>query len=325
MSTTTTLHDIVTARKIVYCTLKPTPLHHYPTLSELVGAHIYIKHENHMPTGCFKVRGGLVMAAGLTPEQRKGGLFTASTGNHGQSISYAAHAQGMQATIAVPEGANPGKVASMQALGAKVIFHGDDFDTAREWIMEIAAERGGTFVGPTDDPLVHGVGTYALEILEDLPDVDVIIVPVGAGSGVCATCIVAKTINPNIKVIGVQSAQAPAMQKSWKAGKPMTAQMETFAEGIATRVPFENSQRIMGRYLDDFVLVDDSDIKQAIITLLEHTHNLAEGAGAAPLAAALQLKKRIAGRKVALVMSGGNLSVKKLTNILEGRNRVTSK
>ena len=186
--------------------------------------------------------------------------------------------------------------------------------------MGIAAERGGTFVGPTDNPLISGVGTYALEILEDLPDVEVIIVPVGAGSGVCGTCIVAKTINPNIKVIGVQSAQAPAMQRSWKAGKPVNAQMETFAEGIATRVPFENTQRIMGRYLDDFVLVDDVDIRQAIVTLLEHTHNLAEGAGAAPLAAALQLKERIAGRKVALVMSGGNLSVENLTNILDSRN-----
>jgi threonine dehydratase len=319
MSTTPTLHDIIAARNIVYRYLKPTPLHHYPTLSELTGAHIYIKHENHQPIGAFKVRGGLVMAAGLNLEQRQGGLFTASTGNHGQSIAYAARAYGIRATIAVPKGANPGKVAAMRALGAEVIFHGDDFDTAREWVMEVAAERGGTFVGPTDEPLIHGVGTYALEILEDLPDVEVILVPVGAGSGVCGTCIVAKSINPNIKVIGVQSAQAPAMQKSWKSGKPVTAQMKTFAEGIATRVPFENTQRIMGRYLDDFVLVDDLEIKKSIVTLLEYTHNLAEGAGAAPLAAALQLKDRIAGRNVALVMSGGNLSVEKLAQILNDR------
>jgi threonine dehydratase len=316
MNETPTLHDIITARKIVYRYLKPTPLHHYPTLSELVGAQIYIKHENHQPIGAFKVRGGLVMAAGLSPDQRQGGLFTASTGNHGQSIAYASRAHGIRATIAVPEGANPGKVAAMRALGAEVVFHGDDFDAAREWVMQVAEERSGTFVGPTDEQLIHGVGTYALEILEELPDVEVILVPVGAGSGVCGTCIVAKTINPNIKVFGVQSTQAPAMRKSWKAGKPVTAQMETFAEGIATRVPFENTQRIMGRYLDDFILVDDGEIKKAIVTLLEHTHNLAEGAGAAPLAAALQLKERIAGRKVALVMSGGNLSVEKLTQIL---------
>ena len=311
-----TLNDIMAARKIVYRDLRPTPLHYYGTLSELLGADIYVKHENHQPIGAFKVRGGLVMASQLTPEQRKGGLFTASTGNHGQSIAYAAKTYGIKAKIAVPEGANPGKVASMQTLGAKVLFHGDDFDTARKWIMEVASREGGTFVGPTDNPLIHGVGTYALEILEDLPDVDVIIVPVGAGSGVCGTSIVAKSINPKIKVIGVQSAQAPAMQLSWKAGKAVTAQMETFAEGIATRVPFENTQRIMGRYLDDFVLVDDADIEKAIITLLEHTHNLAEGAGAAPLAAAIQMQRRLAGRKVVLVMSGGNLSVKKLAHIL---------
>jgi len=198
---TPTLYNIFAARKIVYRYLKPTPLHFYPTLSELTNAHIYIKHENHQPTGAFKVRGGLVLAAGLSSEQGEAGLFTASTGNHGQSIAYAARAYSIRATIAVPEGANPGKVASMKALGADVVFHGNDFDAAREWVMELAAERGGIFVGPTDEPLIHGVGTYALEIMDDLPDVDVIIAPVGAGSGVCGICIVAKTINPKIKAI----------------------------------------------------------------------------------------------------------------------------
>jgi threonine dehydratase len=164
--------------------------------------------------------------------------------------------------------------------------------------------------------LICGVGTYALEIMEDLPSVDTIIVPVGAGSGVCATTIVAKTINPNVEVIGAQSAQAPAMQLSWQSGQMVTADMNTFAEGVATRVPFENTQRIMRQYLDDFVLVDDEDTQKAIILLLEHTHNLAEGAGAIPLAAALQMKQRLAGKNVALVMSGGNLSLEKLRGIL---------
>jgi len=311
-----TLQDIYAARSHVYRYLKPTPLHHYATLSGLVGAQVYIKHENHQPVGAFKVRGGVVMANRLTTEQRSAGLFTASTGNHGQSIAFGARAIGIKATIAVPEGANPGKVAAMRGLGAEVIFHGKDFDSAREWIMGVAAEKGGTCVGPTDEPLIHGVGTYALEILEDLPDVEVILVPVGAGSGACGTSIAAKSIDPNIEVIGVQSAQAPAMQLSWKSGDLVTAQMETFAEGIATRVPFENTQVIMRKYLDDFVLVDDSDIADAIRNLLEHTHNLAEGAGAAPLAAALQMKERLAGKKVVLVMSGGNLSVERLKKIL---------
>ncbi len=316
MNNIPTLSDVFAARQHVYRYLKPTPLHQYATLSKLIGAQIYIKHENHQPVGAFKVRGGVVMAAGLTPDQRLAGLFTASTGNHGQSIAFAARAYGIQATIAVPEGANPGKVAAMRGLGAEVVFHGADFDTAREWITGIAAEKDGVFVGPTDKPLICGVGTYGLEIIEDLPDVDTIIVPVGAGSGACGTSIAAKSINSNIEVIGVQSAQAPAMQKSWQAGQLLNAEMKTFAEGIATRVPFENTQRIMRKYLDDFVLVDDREIKKAILTLLEHTHNLAEGAGAAPLAAALNLRERLSGKKVVLVMSGGNLAMERLREIL---------
>ena len=312
-----TLHDIVAAQPHVYRYLKPTPLHHYPTLSELLGASVWVKHENHQPVGVFKVRGGLNLAANLTPEERQVGLFTASTGNHGQSIAFAGRAFGIRTKISVPEGANPGKVAAMRGLGAEVVFHGQDFDTAREWIMELAAEQGGRYVGPTEELLIHGVGTYTLEILRELPDVDVIIVPVGAGSGVCGTSIVAKSINSKIKIIAAQSAQAPAMQLSWKARQMLSAEMKTFAEGIATRVPFENTQRIMRKYLDDFVLVDDEDIKKAIVLLLEHTHNLAEGAGAVPLAAALQHKDWLAGKKVVLVMSGGNLAVGKLREILK--------
>jgi threonine dehydratase len=311
-----TLADVIAARPNVYRYLKPTPLHYYSGLSQLVGAQVWVKHENHQPVGAFKVRGGLNLAAHLTPEERRAGLFTASTGNHGQSIAFAAQVLGIKATIAVPEGANPSKVAAMRGLGAEVVVHGTDFDAAREWIMAEAEARHGRFVGPTEDLLIHGVGTYALEIIEDLPDVQTIIVPVGAGSGACGVSIVAKTINPKIEVIAAQSAQAPAMQLSWQRGQLVTAGMTTFAEGVATRVPFENTQRIMRRYLDDFVLVDDADIKKAVVLLLEYTHNLAEGAGAISLAAALQLKERLAGKKVALVLSGGNLSLEKLRDIL---------
>lgn len=311
-----TLYDIVAARPHVYRFLKETPLYHYATLSDLLGTDVWIKHENHQPTGAFKVRGGLNLVANLSAEEKAAGLFTASTGNHGQSIAFAARAFGVRATIAAPEGANPGKVAAMRGLGAEVLFHGPDFDSAREWIMAVAEEKKGVFVGPTDEPLIHGVGTYGLEIVQELPDVDVIIVPVGAGSGACGTCIAAKGINPEIEVIGVQSAAAPAMQHSWQAGELLTAGMNTFAEGIATRVPFANTQRIMRRLLDDFILVEDQAIKAAIRLLLEHTHNLAEGAGAAPLAAALQIKERLAGKKVALVLSGGNLASGRLREIL---------
>jgi threonine dehydratase len=312
-----TLHDVIAARPHVYKYLKPTPLYYYPGLSELLGAKVWVKHENHQPVGAFKVRGGLNLAATLTEAERKGGLFTASTGNHGQSIAFAAKVNGLKATIAVPaEGTNPAKVAAMRALGADVVLHGRDFDVAREWIEAEAEARHGRFVGPTEEVLICGVGTYALEIMEDLPDVETIIGPVGAGSGICGISIVAKSINPKIEVIATQSAQAPAMQLSWKAGELIAADTTTFAEGVATRVPFANTQRIMRKYLDDFVLVDDEAIREAIVLLLQHTRNLAEGAGAASLAAALQLKERLAGKKVVLVMSGGNLSLEQLRQVL---------
>ena len=310
------LLDVIAARPHVYRHLKPTPLYRYSGLSALIGAKVWVKHENHQPVGAFKVRGGLNLVAHLTEKERNSGLYTASTGNHGQSIAFAAHAHGLRATIAVPEGANPGKVAAMRGLGAEVVFHGPDFDSAREWIAGVARAQGGRFVGSTEELLIHGVGTCALEIIEELPEVDAIIVPVGAGSGACATCIVAKAIDPGIQVIVVQSAQAPAMYLSWASGKAVSADMNTVAEGLATRVPFENTQRIMRKYLDDFVLVEDAAIEQAVLLLLEHTHNLAEGAGAASLAAAIKLRDRLAGKNVVLVMSGGNLSVDQLRRIL---------
>ena len=311
-----TIKDIIAARKNVYRHLNPTPLYSYPTLNHLIGTKTWIKHENHHPVGAFKVRGGLNLAANLTEEEKNSGLFTASTGNHGQSIAYAARAYNLKATIAVPEGANPGKVAAMRGLGAEVLFHGKDFDEAREWIKQIAEKKGGKFVGPTDEQLIHGVGTYALEILEELPTVDTIIVPVGAGSGVCGTGIVAKAINQDIEIIAVQSAQAPAMKLSWESGTMVEAEMKTFAEGLATRVPFENTQKIMRKYVDDFLLVEDEQIKSAIKIMIEHTHNLVEEAAAAPLAAALQINERLQGKKVVLIASGGNISMENIKEVI---------
>ena len=311
-----TLRDVYAARPHVYRHLHPTPLYQYGSLNEVTGLDLCVKHENHHPVGAFKVRGGLNLAASLTDDQKRAGLFTASTGNHGQSIAFAARAHQIPATIAVPEGANRSKVAAMRGLGAEVVFHGADFDTAREWIAGVATEQNGTFVGPTDDPLICGVGTFALEILEQLPDVDTIIVPVGAGSGASATAMVAKTINPKIEVIGVQSAQAPTQQLSWQAGQPVIGPMTTFIEGVATRVPFENTQAMMRRYLDDFVLIDDERTKYAMLMLLEHTHNLPEGAAGLPLAAAIELKDRLIGKKVAIDFCGGNLSIDKLRSLI---------
>jgi threonine dehydratase len=317
-----TLQDVIKAQKIVYQYLRPTPLFRYPGLGRLIGAEVWVKHENHQPLGAFKVRGGVNLAAGLNKTQRQAGILTASTGNHGQSIAFAGKTYHIPVTIAMPEGSNPGKVAAIQSLGAEVAFIGQDFDAAREWAFEQAQASGGVFVGPAEFELICGVGTYALEIINDLPDVDCIIVPVGGGSGASGVCTVAKAINPNIEVIAVQSAQAPAAQRSWQTGEHIEAETHTFAEGVATRVPFDLPQRILRKHLDDFVLVDDDLIKAAILLHLQHVHNLVEGAGAASLAAALKLKDRLAGRKVALVVSGGNLAAAKLQTILQDQDRL---
>jgi len=313
------LYDIENARDSVYRHLSITPLHSYASLSSLVGTSIWVKHENHHATGAFKVRGGLHLAATLSQQERSAGLFTASTGNHGQSIAFAGKVVGAKVTIAAPVGANPGKVAAMRDLGAEVILEGPDFDSARESIQKQAAAQGGRFVEPTDPKLIAGVGTYALEILEQLPEVDVIIVPVGAGSGACGVSLVAKTLKPSIEVIAVQAERAPAMQLAWSGKSAAGARMQTRAEGLATRVPFDNTQQIMRHPelgLDDFILVSDEAMEEAIRLLLEHTHNLAEHAGAAALAAALKLGGRLTGKRVVLVLSGGNLSLNDLRRIV---------
>ena len=312
------IDNIRAAQINVYKHLKPTPLYHYTGLSELLGTDVWVKHENHQPVGAFKVRGGINLAASLTDEEKKKGLYTASSGNHGQSIAYASRAFGITATIAVPEGANPEKVALMKGMGAEVLVHGKDFDSAREWVEELAKEKNGKFVSPTDDELICGVGTYALEILEELPDVGQIFVPVGAGSGVCGTCIVAKNTDSDIRVIGVQSTEAPTMQRSWKSGELLSGEMNTTVEGIATRVAFESTQGIMRKYLDDFLLVSDESIYKALNLLIEHTHNLVEGAGAAAFAGALSVKETLKGQKIVVIMSGGNISTGQLSNILNG-------
>lgn len=313
-----TIDEIRAAQINVYKHLKPTPLYHYTGLSDLLGTDVWVKHENHQPVGAFKVRGGINLAASLTDEEKKKGLYTASSGNHGQSIAYASRAFGIKATIAVPEGANPEKVALMKGMGAEVLFHGEDFDSAREWVEELAKEKNGKFVSPTDDELICGVGTYALEILEELPDVNKIFVPVGAGSGVCGTCIVADNTNIDIRVIGVQSTEAPTMQRSWKSGELLSGEMNTTVEGIATRVAFESTQEIMRKYLDDFLLVSDESIYKALNLLIEHTHNLVEGAGAAAFAGALSVKETLKGQKIVVIMSGGNISTGQLGSILYG-------
>ena len=314
---TITLTDVLEARRRISPHLRATPLYPYPGLDELVGAEVWVKHENHQPVGAFKVRGGVNLVSQLSEDERSRGLIAASTGNHGQSVAYAARLFGVSARICVPEAANPVKLAAMRALGAELVEHGKDFDDAREHSARLAAEHGYRYVHSGNEPLlIAGVGTETLEILEERPDVDAIVVPIGGGSGAAGACIVAKAIRPEIRVIGVQSDAAPAAFRSWQARALVSGETATTAEGLATRVPFELPQQILWEHLDDFVLVGEDEIRHATRLMIEHTRNLVEPAGAAPLAAALKLRDQLAGQRIALVLSGGNISPAQLASLL---------
>ena len=312
-----TFNDVLAARERISQYLPPTALNRYPALDDLVGTETWVKHENNQPVCVFKVRGGINLLSQLTDDERRRGVITASTGNHGQSIAYAARIFGVRAIVCVPEGANPVKVRSIRGLGAEIVTHGVDFDEAREHAAQLAEEHGYRYIHSGNEPyLIAGVGTQALEILERQPDIEVIIVPIGGGSGAAGTCIVAKTINPKIQVIGVQSAEAPAAYKSWKARRLLEDRMGTIAEGLATRTAFELPQRILWEMLDDFVLVPDDEIRTAVRLMIETTRNLAEPAGAAPLAAAIRLKDRLKGKRMALILSGSNVTPAQLRELL---------
>jgi threonine dehydratase len=312
-----TLADVLDARRRISPHLRPTPLFGYASLDELLGTEVFVKHENHQPVGAFKVRGGVNLIAQLSAEERERGVIAASTGNHGQSIAYAARRFGVPATICVPEQANPVKVASMRGLGAELVFHGRDFDEAREHCEQLAGERGYRYVHSGNEPLlIAGVATETLEILHEQPQTDVIIVPIGGGSGAAGACIVAKAISPAIKIIGVQSEAAPAAFRSWQERRLVVDSMRTVAEGLATRTSFELPQQILWQWLDDFVLVSDDEILRAQALMIEATRNLVEAAGAAPLAAGLRVREGLAGKRVALILTGGNVSRAQLLEVL---------
>jgi threonine dehydratase len=319
------LADVFEARRRISPYLRPTPLYRYPSLDELLGAEVFVKHENHQPVGAFKVRGGVNLVSQLESHQRERGVIAASTGNHGQSIAYAARLFGVSATICVPEAANPVKVASMRGLGADLVFHGRDYDEAREHCERLARERGYRYVHSGNEPLlIAGVATGTLEILDEQPRIDEIVVPIGGGSGAAGACIVAKAINPAIRVVGVQSEAAPAAFHSWQERRLVEDRMETFAEGLATRTAFELPQRILWELLDDFVLVSDDEIRSAQALMIETTRNLVEAAGAAPLAAALRLHERVDGKRIALIASGGNASAEQLLDVLGRGHALTT-
>jgi len=309
--------DVLLAQRQIRPYLPRTPLHSYPAINALVGTEVCIKHENYQPVGAFKVRGGINLISRLSPEERARGVIAASTGNHGQSVAFAAQLFSVQARIVVPERANPGKVAAMQGMGAKVIFHGATFDKARLHCETLAQEHGYRYIHSGNEPLlIAGVATEVLEMLEDQPDLQVIIVPIGGGSGAAGACIVARAVNPTIRVIGVQSEASPAAYESWRQRKFVEAPNRTFAEGLSTGTAFALPQAILWKALDDFVLLRDEEILQAMVWMVERAHTLAEGAGAAPLAAAYRLRNELKGKKVGLVCSGGNTSLEHLRQAL---------
>jgi len=312
-----TLADVYRAKHVIEEYLPRTPLLHNPALSRRIGCDVYLKLESLQPIGAFKVRGGVYLASTFSADERARGIVGASTGNHGQSLAYGANLFGIRCLIAVPEGANPMKVDSMRALGADVQFHGADFEAARTWAEEHARSVGARYVHHTNSPeLVAGVATISLEILEDLPEVDVIITPIGGGSAAVGHCLIAKALRPSVEVIGVQTEGAPAVHRSWQERKLQTASIETAAEGLATGHAYYSPVRTFIEKLDDFLLVSEEEIRDAVRLLLESAHILAEESGAASTAAALKMPERLKGKKVALIVSGGNMTLDGLRRVL---------
>lgn len=305
--TTLTFDDVLRAAEAIGAHLPPTPAWSYPALNATAGCEVLVKHENMQPTGAFKVRGGLALAAAMPPEELARGLVTASTGNHAQSIAFAARLAGTEAVIVVPETAPAGKVEAVRLLGATVITFGPSMTEAAQHARELALTRGLVFVDPGNTPaIIAGHATVYLELLTSRPDLQAVYVPVGSGSGAAGACLVRDRLAPDCRVIGVQSAAAPAAHRSWKSGRIESAPCHTRHSGLATGSGFELPQSILGFGLHDFLLVDDNAIDDAASLLAHKAHTLAEGAGAAALAGLLSDTGR--PERCAVICTGGNAS-----------------
>ena len=310
--------DVLSARQRIRPYLMPTPLNRYASLDALIGTEVWVKHENCQPVGAFKVRGGINLMSSLSAEERARGVITASTGNHGQSVAYAARLFGADAYICVPIGANPDKVAAIRSMGATIVEQGAHFDEAASNAEQLAHKHGYRFIHSANEPLlVSGVATQTLEMLEEQPAIDTVIVPVGLGSGAAGACIVAKSISRDIRVIGVQAASSPAVHDSWRSGRIETRANETFAEGLATGQAASMTLELLSRHLDDFRLVSEAEILQGMVWWIERCHTLAESAAGAVLAAAYALRTELAGCKIGVICSGSNTTVAQLRKALE--------
>lgn len=303
------LKQLEHAHTVVGAAMRPTPAIAWPLLSERLGATAIVKHENHTPTGAFKVRGGLVYVDRLNRERPgTAGLISATTGNHGQSIAYAANRSRVPVTIYVPHGNSVEKNGAMRAFGANLVEHGNDFQSAREEASRRAKLDGLEFVTSYHPDLVMGVATYALELLQQFRDIDVLYVPIGQGSGICGCIMVRDLLGLRTEIVGVQSTEAPSFALSFAAGSVVrTNSSNTRADGMATRVPDAEAVAIICKGASRIVQVTDDEIAAAIRAYWTDTHNLAEGAGAAPFAAAMQEKAKIRGKRVGLILTGGNI------------------
>ncbi len=312
------LPDLEAAARVVHAAMPLTPQYAWPLLAARTGAEVWVKHENHTPTGAFKVRGGLVYLDGLRrgrPHVR--GLVTATRGNHGQSLPYAARGTGVGVTVCVPHGNSAEKNAAMRALGAELVEVGRDFDEAREHAAQLAAERGLEMVPSFHPDLVRGVATYALELFRAAPDLDTVYVPIGMGSGICGLIRTRDLLGLPTRIVGVVSAGAPAMALSFEAGRIVTTETaDTFADGMACRVPDPTAFEVIRAGADRIVRVTDAEVAAAMRAYWTDTHNLAEGAGAAPLAALLQEGERMRGKRVGVVLCGGNIDLAVARHVL---------
>ncbi len=307
------------AQSIVYATMQPTPQYAWPLLCRAAGCEVWTKHENHTPTGAFKVRGGLVMMRHLKESGETKGVVTATRGNHGQSIPFAGAREGIPATVIVPRGNSVEKNASMRAWGADLIEHGADFDAARLEARRLADERGLTFVGPFNEHLLAGVATYAAELHAAVPDLDAIYVPIGGGSGACANIAVRDLVGAKTEIVGVVAKGAPAYALSFERGEVVeTEAADTLADGVAVRVPVPQAFEIIKRGAARIIAVDDAAIEAAIRLIYKTTHNLAEGAGAIALAGLMAERHRLKGKKAAFILCGGNIDMALFARIVGG-------
>lgn len=300
------------AARLVHAAFPPTPQYAWPLLAARAGAEVWVKHENHTPTGAFKVRGGITYFDRLRRERpHVRGVVSATRGNHGQSLAYAGARAGVPVTIVVPHGNSVEKNAAMRAFGATLVEHGEDFDAAREEAARIAAAGKGLEFAPSFAPdLVRGVATYALELFRGAPPLDALYVPIGLGSGICGCIMARNLLGLSTEIIGVQSTEAPAYALSFEAGRVVTVpSADTRADGMATRIPDPGALAMIRAGAARIVTVTDDQVAEAIRALWQDTHNLAEGAGAAPLAALLAERGRMAGKRAAVILCGGNIDL----------------